>query len=513
MDRWVLADGSVHEHKQKEYNMKYTTKPIPLSYIKLNGGLNTAAGPLGVADNESPNLQNIDFEKGGSFGQRNGYTALNTSTIDAGQPIDGLYWFINTSISKPIAICNSKVYRMDTSSGEPDGTWDDITGAASITADKHFDFETFTGYALMTNDWDVPLKWSGAGNVEALDVPTGLTRAKFVTQFQNYCFLGNVVVSGVDRPSRFYFSALRDITSWNVAHFYEVSMEDGEEITGMKVLGDRLVVYKTNSIYIVTFTGNSDIPFVINKSKSSVGCIAPYSIQEIQNNHIFLAYDGVYMFDGNHSYKMTDKINPTINALKKTQLSNAVSMFQYDKNRYWLGVTSALATTNDTVLTWDSFNNAWSVNKGINACSMHTFLINGVEQRPYFGDYLGFVYRGDIGLDDYPSNVKTAITSYYWTNWKHFEDLTDSKGIPHVYIYHKDAASTLTFGYAYDFRVAADYTNTFSMNATGTPDSVIKRQDLTGRGRVVRFYFGNSTATETFQIDGIGMKAYLETYR
>ena len=483
----------------------YVTKSVPISYTKLNGGLNTNSGPLGLEENDSSDLQNIDFDKGGSFKQRNGYTALNTTSIDAGEPIDGLYWVITTAIRKPIAICNAKAYRMDSL----DGTWDDITGAVTITPDKHFDFETFIGYALMTNDWDVPLKWSGAGNLEALTIPTGLTRAKFVTQFQNYAFLGNVVVSGTDRPSRFYFSGLRDIDTWTATDFYEVSMLDGEEITGMKVLGDRLVVYKTSSIYIVTFTGNNDIPFTITKSKSSVGCIAPYSIQEVNNNHVFLAYDGVYIFDGNNSYKLSEKINPTINALAKTHLEDAVSMYQKDKNRYWLGV--ATSSTNDTVLTWDSFNNAWSKYKGINASSMNMFLVDGVEQRPYFGDYGGFVYRCDTGDDDYPSNTKTAIDAYYWTNWKYFADLTDSKGFPHIYIYHQDEASTLTFGYSYDFSTTADYSNTFTMNATGTPYSVIKRQDLTGRGRTVRFYFGNSTATETFQIDGIGVKALLET--
>jgi len=485
--------------------MKYSTDSVPVNYRKLNGGLNTTSGPLGLEDNESPDLQNIDFDKFGSFKQRNGYTALNTSAITADKQIDGLFWFETPALRKPISVCDGKVYRMD----NLDGTWDDITGGVSITAGKHFDFENFISYALMTNDWDLPIKWSGAGDVEAMTVPTGLTRAKFVTKFQNYAFYANVVVSGVDRPSRFYFSKLRDIDDWTATDFYEVSMNDGEEITGFKVLGDVLVVYKTHSIYIVTFTGNADIPFVINKTNSNVGCIAPYSIQEVSNAHVFLAYDGVYLFDGNNSYKLSDRINTTIATITNTALPNAVSMYQKTKNRYWLAVSTS--TNNNIVLTWDSFNNAWSKYTGMAPSAMATFMVDGVEERPYWGDYSGFVYRSDTNNDDYPLNVETAIDAYYWTNWKNFDDLTDSKGIPHLWLYHKDSASTLTFGYAYDFRTTADYTNTFSMNATGTPDSVIKRQDLTGRGRTVRFYFGNNTVDENFQIDGIGIKTLLET--
>ena len=40
----------------------------------------------------------------------------------------------------------------------------------------------------------------------------------------------------------------------------------------------------------------------------------------------------------------------------------------------------------------------------------------------------------------------------------------------------------------------------------------ISRLDLLSRGRVVRFKFANATAGETFQIDGFGSLAHLETH-
>ena len=49
------------------------------------------------------------------------------------------------------------------------------------------------------------------------------------------------------------------------------------------------------------------------------------------------------------------------------------------------------------------------------------------------------------------------------------------------------------------------------MAGTDSPFSVIRRQDLTGRGRSVALKFANNTIDETFQIDGIGMKALLDT--
>ena len=48
--------------------------------------------------------------------------------------------------------------------------------------------------------------------------------------------------------------------------------------------------------------------------------------------------------------------------------------------------------------------------------------ISGLDERPYFGDYNGYIYRMDTGTDDYPLGVKTAIDAYYYTNWKYFDD-------------------------------------------------------------------------------------------
>ena len=485
--------------------MKFKTPSIPFSFKKHNGGLNTSAGPLGLEDNESSDLQNIDFDKFGSFCQRNGYTALNTSAITASTRIDGLFWFMTPTIRKPVALCGTKAYRMD----DLDATWDDITGSVTITAGHRFDFENFLSTCIMTNDYDPPILWTGVGNCSTMTVPTGLTRAKFVTKFQNYCLLANVVVSGVDMPTRFYFSTIKTLDTWDLADFYEIGMNDGEEITGFKVLGDRLIVYKTNSIYAVYYNGNADIPFLIQKTSSHVGCIAPYSIQEVDNGHVFLAYDGIYFFDGNNSYKISDRIRDTILGYSQSDYANAVSMYQKNKNRYWLAF--ATSSDNNRVITWDTINNAWSVYTGMAPSAMATFLVTGVEERPYFGDYSGFIYRADTGDDDYPKNVKTAINAYFWTNWKNFDDICDQKGVPHVYVYHKKLTATLTFVYAYDFITTDQYSTTFSTTSSDSVTSIIKRQDLTGRGRAIRFKFANATASETFQIDGLGTEAMLET--
>jgi hypothetical protein len=183
------------------------------------------------------------------------------------------------------------------------------------------------------------------------------------------------------------------------------------------------------------------------------------------------------------------------------------------------------ATENGIVIVWDFALNSFSYWTGMAPCAMATFFVDGVTERPYFGDYAGFIYRMDDGDDDYPLNVQTAINAYYYTNWRSFDDLVNKKGVPRVTIYYQTQNAVLSFSYSYDFESSDQYTTTFSMSAgtstygsatygTGTyaaSGGRVKRRDLTGRGRVVRFKFANSTIGEGFRIDGLGQEVFAET--
>lgn len=371
---------------------------------------------------------------------------------------------------------------------------------------------------------------SGDANITftqfAIDV--NITKAKYVRAYNNYLFLANVSVGSSTYPTRIYWSNLQDPTIWLTTSFIEVGMNDGQSITGIKVLGDNLIVFKTRSIYVVSFTGDPDVPFILSgggKSNSDVGCIAPFSIQEVTNGLVFLSFDGLYYFDGSNSNKMSDRINPTILGLNSTKLINARSMVQHNKHRYLFSIASSSSSTNDTVITWDWYLNAFSVYAGINAASMCATFASGFQENIYFGDYAGFYYKMDTGVDDYPLNVKTAINAYYYTNWKPFSNIMDEKAIPNVVIYYQLNNAVLTFGYSYDFVDTDTYSQTLSTAGTsdvygtavygtavyGGTGGGQQRLDLDGRGRVVRFKFANANVSETFRIDGLGEFPNVET--
>lgn len=359
-------------------------------------------------------------------------------------------------------------------------------------------------------------------------VDANITKAKYVEDYNNYLFLANVSVGSTVFPTRIYWSNLQDPTTFLTTSFIEVAINDGQQITGMKVLGDNLIIFKTRSIYIVSFTGDPDIPFILQgggKSNSDVGCAAPFSIQEVTNGLMFLSFDGLYYFDGSNSSKVSDRINPTILGLNSTRLSQTRSMVQHNKHRYLFSVPSSSSSTNDTVITWDWYLNAFSIYSGINASSMCTTFASGYVEKIYFGDYAGFYYQMDNGSNDNPLNISTPINAYYYTNWKTFGDIMDEKAIPNIVLYYQNNNAVLTFAYSYDFNNSDTYSLTISTGGstdvygTGVYGIAVyagtggaqQRLDLNGRGRVIRFKFANMNASETFRIDGLGQLPNMET--
>lgn len=509
---------------------KYTTKAITASFIQFTGGLNSAGGSLNLSNRESSKIQNIDFDRFGSVLKRNGYLAANTSALNSSARITCLHDFEQSDATRYlVTVAGSKVFYW--SSTSITGAPTDITGAITVTADNLLSHATFRDTALFTNGVNPVFKWTGTGNCSALTVPTGLTAAKYVAIFQNYTILANVTVTGVNYRSRVHYSNINRIDAWTDSDFTDVSRDDGQTITGLKVLGDKLVIFKDRTIWIAQFTGDADIPFQFTQTNSPVGCVAPFSIQEVLNGLVFLSWDGIYFFDGFNAYKISDQLNQTFsNDLNPSKFAQAVSMYQHSKNRYWLAIAGASSPTNNKVITWTKAQttvdtNAFSVYSGINASSMEIVFPDGITETPYFGDYAGFNYKADSGSDDYPLNVATAIDAYYYTNWISFDDICDQKGTLSIYLYYLTTGATLTFVYAYDFDDGDTNSQSFSTSLGGAlwdtaiwdvdtwvgGSGAVMRRDITGRGRVIRFGIKNAVLGETFRIDGIGTLTYLET--
>jgi hypothetical protein len=524
---------------------KLTSDSVVVAYKGLNGGLNSTASPLTLQPNESSKLLNIDFDKFGSAKKRNGYIPLNANLglyddddvllyddsdasfqneaqLNSGAQITGLHWYEKRDgTNYLIVIAGDKIYSNDLST-----TFTDITGSATLTAGSLWKFVTFYDTVFMTNGTDTPLKWTGTGNVTAMTLPTNITQPKWIEQFMGYTFVADSYNAAVRQGSRLNWSIINTGDTWLDTDFAYISWNDGQDITGLKTLGDRIVIFKNRSIWIGQFTGDVDIPFQFQKTQSHVGCTSGYSIVAEDNGLLFFGEDGIYFFDGNQSERLTNRINYTLLSENNTSRNYLTcGMYQKFKNRYWCSQFTGSNTQANQVVTFDNFNNALSLYDGM-APSAMCMVYDGTKERPFFGDYKGWVYEADTGKDDYPEGTQTAIDGYWYSRWLDYDDLTNQKGIGQFDVYFEINAATVSVTYSYDFEEGDTYTLPISTGGSSSLwDTTLiwdsgtwagsggshYRLDLTGRGRVVRIGFKNSALSETFRIDGIGQLVHLET--
>lgn len=594
-------------------NQMFTSQTQNVACFQNNGGLNTTASILAVAENEATDLQNVDLDLWGAIRKRGGYLHLNPSETSYNSDAIGAgvhYYETSSGTDYLLSVFGDKLYRMS----DFDGSQTDITGNLTLTEGQNnqVQWKTYRNTAIGTNNVDVPFKYNATGgmvttatlgaggtnysvgdlifltgagdgtavvkvatlggsdavatftvvgagsgysvangittsapesgtlgsgctiNVTAVTttavpmlLPTEMTKVKSFEIFFGHTIAANVTVNGVKYGSRIHWSYPGTIERWWDADWADVDRDDGTDVVCVKSLGERLVIFKERSIWIAAYTGDTDVPYVLSKTPSNVGCIARDSVQEVNNGLIFLSYDGLWYFDGSNSTKISDKLNYTFkNEVSATRMNYAVSTMYRSRNQYMITLTESSGTQNTCTYVWDYYTKGFTRHRGFEANSITTCNVAN-EERIYFTDSNGFLYRYDIGVDDYPLGVQTAINAFYKTKWFSFGDLVCVKSSPQLVTYTDFNNGSLTLGYAYDFDDIDQYTVVIPMS-TGTatydaPTSIYdvskyagsggfpRRTDMAGRGRVLRLSFSNNALSETFKLSGFGMSVMLET--
>lgn len=164
-------------------------------------------------------------------------------------------------------------------------------------------------------------------------------------------------------PSRGYYSedACPDVFVTN--NYFNIRLNDGDEITFAKNLLGILTIGKNNSI-VKLYTHKGDSPsadWEISDPFSFIGCDAPYSATDSPLGIIYLDWSGLYKFNGNYSILISDAVTPVIKDISETDFANCWGEFH--KNIFYLAYTSEAtgSSSNDRVLLFDLLSNAYAI--------------------------------------------------------------------------------------------------------------------------------------------------------
>lgn len=101
---------------------------------------------------------------------------------------------------------------------------------------------------------------------------------------------------GGDYPNALVWSKPGNPQKWPDQNFALVGEDGGEPITGLSVVGDRLIVFKPHRTYVVT--GYDEESFQIDKLSDVVGCPYPNGMVQYEGTLYFCNQDGVWATDG-----------------------------------------------------------------------------------------------------------------------------------------------------------------------------------------------------------------------
>jgi len=192
--------------------------------------------------------------------------------------------------------------------------------------------------------------------------------------------------------------------------------DDRSPITGIAGFGEHLVVFKSDSIWMMVSVGENPATQVESYSPikvvSGVGCVSQASIKQVRGNLIFLAEDGVYVFDGTPSVrKISDRIQDTIDSIVPARRPFSVAAHWKVKSCYLLSVSVDGSSFNNMVLVYDYKNDAWWLWDGLDAESWLEDESASDDEKIYFMNESGYLF--ELGADQ--ADNRAAISSYVLT--------------------------------------------------------------------------------------------------
>lgn len=215
-----------------------------------------------------------------------------------------------------------------------------LTGTQNDLVDYAFPLLSGTKIVVYTNGVDAIRKCSVTG----MDSDLGGTppKARFMQAFGPYLFLGYITDGGTTYYSRIQWCDTGDPETWSPTGTNAGSqdlIDDPEDLTGLGLMGSYLTAHKSTAIYLGQLDSSTNI-IRFDRRATGVGALASATIQQLPNGQqIFLASEGLHIFDGNSAplvdAPIQDEIRERMNP-EYAYKSHAISVKELDE--YWVSI-------------------------------------------------------------------------------------------------------------------------------------------------------------------------------
>lgn len=368
------------------------------------GGLDTTTDPTLMNDIDSPDALNNIYDSVQSTASRKGYTKLLTTKTASF--IGGMYALYQSNGTKQIVYASgNQLYIYNNAGGSTV-----ITGSpASFTTNQQWDFDEYQDTVYGGNGTDALISYNGSPSGGLAIVNSGIM-PQFVKVHKNrvYCVNKN--------SSTLYFSDAGDPTSFPVNNFIQINTNDGQNITGLSVILDNLIIFKSDSVWILTGdplgAGNTTTigNLQLRQANSSVGCSAFRTIQLVDQDLFFMHVSGIYVLQNYSAQLVTPGLNFTFkNQMNPGFVNLCWGIYNNAEKKYLLGYPSSVSTTPDSIIGYDMLVKqpfTWDDHPG--SCAVN-YRFSGLTDSILMGDPVqGNIYELIQGYFDIAGDNGTA---------------------------------------------------------------------------------------------------------
>jgi len=439
----------------------------------FTGGLNLRSDQFNLAENESPDLLNVTVDPRGGIRQRDGVDRLNTTALSA--DIKGIWGFFTDGGTAQKMVNYGTAVAYATS-----GNFTDITGITARTDGTRVYGMTMNNIAYGVSRDKPSFRWNGSAAADlgtTLDGSAGnFPQAQYVAFWNNFAWVANTYESATDYKYRVRWSNINDPEKWAAADYVDIDKgEHGDYITGLVPAGDKLLVFKSNSVHAI-FGWDSDSFQVVNLT-NDVGSIPLSSpVSTTFGTFFWYATNGVYVHDGQQFIWLFAKLQPAIDDGRIRNLDTNPPQLAWGNNKLyvsvdWLegGVTSRRTLTYDPTM---GEGGAW-VTSDIDAGPLYAYNPPNATSTVYGGCVANTGILIDVEdaqnrtSDRYVGSTEKHIESYFVTRWVTGRDPIVKKrwGRPRVVL---SAESTITLPILiYKDFDKSEQSNSFNLSITG----------------------------------------------
>ena len=472
----------------------------PIRYNNFEGLLNAGVSDFLLSDNELTACKNVWVYQIGKLQKVPGYSKATSTQLSSAVLYLHHYTDAINSDDYLLAVSNSGSNL--TISQRQEGTYSTVSGIGSSLngfANARVSMLNYLSKTFMVGckgDSDFLPSAIIEGNTYSTSDAnlTDMPKAKYIVNYKNTIFIGNCEVGGTRYPSRVYYSEppVAGQISWDVLNdFLVFGVEDGDEITGMGVAVDNLIVFKRYSMWRYDDSSKSMMKI------ANIGCDNHNSIKEIAGTLYWSNRKGVYRWRGSYPELVSAKAQRYFDRVDQTTLSNQVAvLFNEDEYRIFIGdITIDNLFYENTWFCWNTVREQCYIRCTIHKANSACDYIEGGKRRAYFGTSNGYTMKFAMPADEVFSDDENEIDSFFITR-------AFDHGVPEQI---KFTSSLIVFSnYATGMKCAIEKDNSKVFSEANLPllRKNVEYKDLTGEAHRFRYKFYEKGDGRPWEFEG-----------